>query len=315
MENDKYLLQNAPNKFLKKFLPFIEKMVNNFVKRDMLQPDTAPNIIKKLKNCIISDLLSEIQRCPSTKINFLSITRWCQNKCCGIVVDQHIGTIKKRVNYYIVTGSFAESRREELERKLLETFLTKKTVQKFTDRSKFSTFFWACCGNHLNEILRKEKGHQRKNKEKYKSGADNDWCIDEQAIMDSPAFKKEMPVVEPTSHKSFNRAELYEKLEDLVRSIPPFVMNAEDRAKLKFIVLVKAKISITKTDITNFWQDCPTKVCRELLNAFGGNYEHIDEKDIWINLALFLSKKEGNTVSADALRIWAGRKFKLIHRI
>ena len=85
----------------------------------------------------------------------------------------------------------------------------------------------------------------------------------------------------------------------------------------KLLILMKLRYALpfTREDIVAWWPSCGNREMRMLLEAFGGDYGTMTEKEKYLRISPFCNAAEGRVSGPDALRKWVVWQMRKIHRL
>ena len=87
------------------------------------------------------------------------------------------------------------------------------------------------------------------------------------------------------------------------------------KPRLLFCLKLYFRLPITSQDIRSLYPQCSSSELGRLLGQFHGNYERMNEYEIYEAVTPIMNKYEGKSNSADALRKWTLSKIQEIIRI
>lgn len=105
------------------------------------------------------------------------------------------------------------------------------------------------------------------------------------------------------------RSRSNDTLSDELKKLALF-MNKTGRQSAKLYILFKmySRAIINKQDFLNYYPDLQKEELNQLLEVFGQNYAHFDDRDLYAKLYPLINKVENKKNSADAVRKWLGSR-------
>jgi DNA-directed RNA polymerase specialized sigma24 family protein len=85
--------------------------------------------------------------------------------------------------------------------------------------------------------------------------------------------------------------------------------------KLRICLNLRYRHPLTREDILHWWPGCGNREMNNLLAMFGGDYRHLEEKEIYPKIVPYFNAAEGKVSGNDAMRKWTASKIQIILRL
>jgi DNA-directed RNA polymerase specialized sigma24 family protein len=85
--------------------------------------------------------------------------------------------------------------------------------------------------------------------------------------------------------------------------------------KLRICLKLRYRHPVTHEDILHWWPECGNREMNNLLAMFGGDYRHLEDKDIYPMIVPYFNAAEGKVSGNDALRKWTASKIQIILKL